>query len=97
MNKSEYKKVGVLPIWKGKKSLMFRALAFLSEDGPTLEMLDFVFLISAVRKPSFSFLIGQHTPVNSQCPAVVASFPSSTVNYWTEVSKKLQNNKILQD
>ena len=37
---------------------------------------------------SFSSLIGQHTPVNSQCPAAVASFPSNTVNYWTEVSKK---------
>ena len=27
---------------------------------------------------SFSFLIGQHTPVNSQCPAAVASFPSNS-------------------
>ena len=38
---------------------------------------------------SFSFHIaGQHTPVNFQCPAAVASFPSNTVNYWTEVLKK---------
>ena len=37
---------------------------------------------------SFSFLIDQHTPVNSQCPAAVASFPSNTVNYWTKVSTK---------
>ena len=38
---------------------------------------------------SFSFLIGQHTPVNSQLPASVASFLSNTVNYWTEMSQKI--------
>ena len=37
---------------------------------------------------SFSFLIGQHTPVNSQLPASMASFLSNTVNYWTEMSQK---------
>ena len=37
---------------------------------------------------SFSFLIGQRTPVNSQCPTAVASFPSNTVNLLDGVSKK---------
>ena len=40
---------------------------------------------------SLSFLIGQHAPVNSQCPAAVLSVPSNTVNYWTEVSKRKKN------
>ena len=40
---------------------------------------------------SFSFLIGQHTPVNSQCEAVVASFPSNTVTSLPQSARKLQN------
>ena len=39
-------------------------------------------------KLHFSFLLGQHTPVNSQCLAAVASFPSNTVHYWMELCKK---------
>ena len=39
-------------------------------------------------KLHFSFLLGQHTPVNSQCLPAVASFPSNTVHYWMELCKK---------
>ena len=85
---------------------------FLSDEGPTLETLDFTIRIGSTRtffifrlvsehclrstlrlldtqlvhccikytllyiQTSFSFLIGQHAPVTSQCPAAVASFPS---------------------
>ena len=37
---------------------------------------------------SFLFLIGRHSPVNSQCQEAVTSFPPSIVNYSTEISKK---------
>ena len=37
---------------------------------------------------SFLFFIGRHSPVNSQCPEAVTSFPRNIVNYSTELSKK---------
>ena len=39
---------------------------------------------------SFLFIIGRHSPVNSQCPEALTSFPPNIVNYSSELSKKIR-------